>query len=66
MIGVTISLFAMVHAGTPLALIVLLRLAQGLFNSLQFSSMNSMAYADIDTAIRAWRAHRQLDAAVVA
>lgn len=48
MIGVTISLFALVREGTPLALIVLLSLAQGFFNSLQFSSMNSMAYADID------------------
>jgi EmrB/QacA subfamily drug resistance transporter len=48
MIGITISLFALVREGTPLALIVLLSLAQGFFNSLQFSSMNSMAYADID------------------
>jgi MFS family permease len=48
MIGVTISLFALVRAGTPLEVIVLLSLAQGFFNSLQFSSMNSMAYADID------------------
>jgi EmrB/QacA subfamily drug resistance transporter len=48
MIGVTISLFALVRADTPLEVIVLLSLAQGFFNSLQFSSMNSMAYADID------------------
>ena len=48
MIGITISLFALVREGTRLALIVLLSLAQGFFNSLQFSSMNSMAYADID------------------
>ncbi|MEC5216735.1 EmrB/QacA subfamily drug resistance transporter [Actimicrobium sp. GrIS 1.19] len=50
LIGITISLFATVTAGTPLLLIVGLSLAQGLFNSLQFSSMNSMAYADITTA----------------
>jgi EmrB/QacA subfamily drug resistance transporter len=47
MIGVTILLFALVGPGTPLLLIVLLGLAQGFFNSLQFTSMNSMAYADI-------------------
>jgi EmrB/QacA subfamily drug resistance transporter len=50
MIGVTISLFAAVVPATPIALIVLLSLAQGFFNSLQFSSMNSMAYADVKTA----------------
>jgi EmrB/QacA subfamily drug resistance transporter len=50
MIGLTISGFALVGPGTPLAAIVLLGLAQGFFNSLQFSSMNSMAYADIDAA----------------
>ncbi|MEO8922533.1 MAG: MFS transporter, partial [Caldimonas sp.] len=48
MIGVTIGLFALVGPTTPLALIVLLALTQGFFNSLQFSSMNSMTYADID------------------
>lgn len=40
---------AQVNEGTPILLIVLLGLAQGFFNSLQFSSMNSMAYADIET-----------------
>ncbi|HEY4369480.1 MAG TPA: DHA2 family efflux MFS transporter permease subunit [Steroidobacteraceae bacterium] len=48
MIGVTIGLYALVHEGTPLVVIVLIGLAQGFFNSLQFSSMNSMAFADID------------------
>ena len=47
LIGVTISMFALVGSGTPVILIVLLGLTQGFFNSLQFSSMNSMAYADI-------------------
>jgi EmrB/QacA subfamily drug resistance transporter len=47
MIGVTISLFAGVNAATPIMVIVLLGLTQGFFNSLQFSSMNSMAYSDI-------------------
>ena len=50
MIGITISMFAGVTFATPLVLIVLLGLTQGFFNSLQFSSMNSMAYADIKTA----------------
>jgi len=50
MIGVTIGLFSQVTAGTPLLLLVLLGAAQGAFNSLQFSSMNSMAYADVDAA----------------
>lgn len=49
-IGLTVSLFALVGAGTPLWLIACLGLAQGFFNSLQFTSMNSMAYADIDAA----------------
>ncbi|HWT70839.1 MAG TPA: MFS transporter [Oxalicibacterium sp.] len=49
MIGMTISLFALVGADTPIALIVLIGLSQGFFNSLQFSSMNSMAYADVKT-----------------
>ncbi|NMM25790.1 MAG: DHA2 family efflux MFS transporter permease subunit [Glaciimonas sp.] len=48
MIGFTICLFSLVNSSSQIALIVLLGLAQGLFNSLQFSSINSMAYADID------------------
>jgi EmrB/QacA subfamily drug resistance transporter len=50
MIGVTMSLYALVTAETPVGLIVLLSLSQGLFNSLQFSSMNSMTYSDIEPA----------------
>lgn len=49
MIGVVISLFSRVSPATPIALIVPLGLAMGFFNSLQFTSMNSLAYADIDT-----------------
>ncbi|MDL2338851.1 MAG: DHA2 family efflux MFS transporter permease subunit [Pseudomonadota bacterium] len=48
LIGLTIALFSRVDSSTPLALIIALGLAQGLFNSLQFASMNSMAYADIE------------------
>jgi MFS family permease len=50
LIGATISLFSFVSVDTPLALLILLSLAQGFFNSLQFSSMNSMAYADVQAA----------------
>ncbi len=49
MIGVTLCLFSLVTQGTPIPMIILLGLTQGFFNSLQFSSMNSMAYADIET-----------------
>jgi MFS family permease len=49
MIGVVVCHFSLVNPATPIALIVLLGLSMGFFNSLQFTSMNSMAYADIDT-----------------
>ena len=49
LMGITISMFAGIVSTTPITLIVFLGLAQGFFNSLQFSSMNSMAYADIKT-----------------
>ncbi|MGZ8317433.1 MAG: DHA2 family efflux MFS transporter permease subunit [Telluria sp.] len=48
-IGVTIAMFSQVDSGTPLAMIAGLSLMQGFFASMQFSSMNSLAYADIDT-----------------
>ncbi len=48
MIGITISLFTLVEPSTPIILINLLSFCVGFFNSLQFSSMNSMAYADIE------------------
>jgi EmrB/QacA subfamily drug resistance transporter len=46
-IGITIGMFALVKPGSSLALIVMLGLMQGFFNSLQFSSMNTLAYADV-------------------
>jgi len=49
-IGLVAGLFALVVPATPIVLIVLLALALGFFNSLQFSSINSMAYADIEAA----------------
>jgi MFS family permease len=47
-IGLTIGLYGLVGHDTPLAAIVCISLMQGFFNSLQFSSMNTLAYADID------------------
>ncbi len=49
MIGAVVCLFSLVSPATPIGLIVLLGLAMGFFNSLQYTSMNSMAFADIDT-----------------
>ena len=48
LVACAIASYSFVGSGTPLAVIVAMGLALGLFNSLQFSSMNSMAYADID------------------
>ena len=50
LVACTIASYSLVGEGTPIYVIVGIGLALGLFNSLQFSSMNSMAYADIDTA----------------
>jgi Na+/melibiose symporter-like transporter len=46
-IGLTIGLFSLVGPGTHLGFIVMLGMMQGFFNSMQFSSMNSLAYADV-------------------
>lgn len=54
LLGLMIGTFSTVSPDTPLATIVCMGLMMGLFNSLQFSSMNSMAYADVsdqDTAM---------------
>jgi len=47
LVGATIGSYSFVGPGTTFGLIVALGLTLGLVNSLQFSSMNSMAYADI-------------------
>lgn len=47
MIGVVLCLWATIGPATPLPLIVLNGLAMGFFNSLQFSSMNTLGYADM-------------------
>ncbi len=50
LLGLTICMFSLVTPSTPLVILVLLGLTQGFFNSLQFSSVNSMAYADVEPA----------------
>jgi len=47
-IGITVALFSRIGVHTPIWAIAGLGLTQGFFNSLQFSSMNSMAYADVE------------------
>ena len=48
LIGVTIAMYSFVQVGTPVYAIVGISLCLGFFNSLQFSSMNSIAYADVE------------------
>jgi MFS family permease len=47
MIGVMIISFATIGAGTPVWLIVLQVLVFGFFTSLQYTSMNTLVYADV-------------------
>ncbi len=49
-IGITIGMYALVDVDTPFAFIVMISMMQGFFNSMQYSSMNSLAYADISDA----------------
>lgn len=48
LIGCAIASFSRVGPATPWPLIVLIALGLGSFNSLQFSAMNTLAYADIE------------------
>jgi Na+/melibiose symporter-like transporter len=50
MIGITIMSFSLITPATPLVIIVMLSFMMGFFNSLQFTCMNSMAFADIQKA----------------
>jgi len=50
LIGLTILTFSFVGAGTPVWVILLLSLLQGCFSALQFTSMNTLAYADTTDA----------------
>jgi EmrB/QacA subfamily drug resistance transporter len=47
LLGANLMLYTFIGIGTPVVVIVLLNLAQGLFSSLQFTSMNSLTYADV-------------------
>jgi EmrB/QacA subfamily drug resistance transporter len=50
MLGVLIMLLATIGVATPLWLIVIVSFAYGFFQSLQFTSMNTLVYADIGGA----------------
>lgn len=45
--GVIVMLFALIGPGAPVWAILLLSFSQGFFMSLQFTSMNSLTYADV-------------------
>ncbi len=45
--GLTMAAFSLVGPGTPVWGILLLSFTQGLFSALQFTSMNTLVYADI-------------------
>jgi MFS family permease len=47
-LGLLLMLFATIESGTPLWAIVLQAFCYGAFTSLQYTSMNSLVYADID------------------
>jgi len=47
LLGVMIMLFATIHVGTPVWLIVGMAFIYGFLTSMQYTSMNTLAYADI-------------------
>ncbi len=47
LLGMNLMLYSTIGIGTPIVVIVLLSLTQGLFSSLQFTCMNSLTYADV-------------------
>jgi EmrB/QacA subfamily drug resistance transporter len=47
LLGGTIAAFGLVHPGAPVPAILGLSFLQGFFSSLQFTSMNSLAFADV-------------------
>ncbi len=49
-LGVLILLFAIIGVGTPIWLIVALAFCFGFFSSLQYTSMNTLVYADVTDA----------------
>jgi EmrB/QacA subfamily drug resistance transporter len=48
MIGALIALFALIGPGTPVWVIVAQAFAFGFFSSFQYTSMNTLTYADVD------------------
>ncbi len=50
LIGLTIMMFALVKIGTPVWMILSLSLLQGCFSALQFTSMNTLTFADTTDA----------------
>ena len=66
-LGVLIILFATIGPGTPVWLIVMQAFCFGFFTSLQYTSMNTLVYADVSADATKARAkhHRQYHAAVV-
>jgi EmrB/QacA subfamily drug resistance transporter len=48
LLGVMIMLFATIDAATPLWLIVVMAFTYGFLTSLQYTSMNTLAYADVN------------------
>ena len=49
MLGVMLMLFSLIDSGTPAWVIALQAFAFGFFTSTQYTSMNTLAYADVDT-----------------
>ena len=47
-LGILICLFATIGVGTPLAFIIGLAFCFGFFSSLQYTSMNTLVYADVN------------------
>lgn len=47
LLGMLIMVFTQITTGTPIWIILLLSLAQGLVSALQFTSINSLVYADV-------------------
>jgi EmrB/QacA subfamily drug resistance transporter len=47
MLGVMLMMFSLIDVGTPAWLIALLAFAYGFFTSTQYTSMNTLAYADV-------------------
>jgi EmrB/QacA subfamily drug resistance transporter len=47
LLGLTMTIFTQIGPGTPVWSILILSFGQGFFSSIQFSSMNSLTYADV-------------------